>query len=149
MDSNQNYQLQQQNQSSSGLLRFRSAPSSFLSNLTPSVINNERLLNRFASYGAADTNSISISSNDTSAASPSFQDFEENKPFSKGMNSQQQGYGGAGAGAGLPPHYPRHGSSSAAMDGYLLRQGSSPASLFSNGSFQNGMVLDLLLCFLF
>ncbi|PNX81357.1 hypothetical protein L195_g037375 [Trifolium pratense] len=79
------------------------------------------------------------------------------------MNS---GYGGVGG--GLPPHYPRHGSaaatSSSAMDGSfglvgslgmdhetsshksfgsnLLRQGSSPAGLFSNISFQNGQNMN-------
>ncbi|KAJ1409917.1 Myc-type, basic helix-loop-helix [Sesbania bispinosa] len=170
MDSNtrQGYQFQQQNQPNSGLLRFRSAPSSLLANLTPcSALNksshlwegseSERFVSRFVGYGAD-------SRNDTTAAasSSSFQELEENKPSSKslsGMNSQQQGYGG-----GLPPHYPlRHGSaatSSSAMDGsfglvgsmgmdheaphksfgsHLLRQGSSPASLFSNNiSFQNG-----------
>jgi len=72
-----------------------------------------------------------------------------------------------GYGVGLPPHYPRHGSSSAtsssSMEGSyglvgpmgmdheapnkgfgssLLRQSSSPAGLFSNNnvSFQNGIV---------
>ncbi|XP_061365230.1 transcription factor bHLH130-like [Gastrolobium bilobum] len=178
MDSNihQGYQLQQQqqqqqqqhNQPNSGLLRFRSAPSSLLANLTPSsaaaVVNkgnnlwegleSERLISRFTSYGGSDR------SNDTSASS-SFQEIEEKKPSPKvlsRMNSQQQGYGGGG----LPPHYPRHGSSatsSSALDGSfglvgslgmdheapnknfgsnLLRQSSSPAGLFSNISFQNG-----------
>ncbi|XP_047172683.1 transcription factor bHLH130-like [Vigna umbellata] len=141
----QDYQLHlHQNQPSSGLLRFRSAPSSLFSNLTP-----------FVSYGA-----------DT-AASSSFRELEESsnqkccsKDFSS-MNSHK-GYGG-----GLPPHYPRHGSSSAtsssSMEGpyglvgsmgmdheapnkgfgsSLLRQSSSPAGLFSNNnvSFQNGFV---------
>jgi hypothetical protein len=135
MDSNthQSYQLKQQNQPNTGLLRFRSAPSSLFSNLTPSS-ESERLVSRF------------VNNDNISGAS-----------CSKEMNS---GYGGGG----LPPHYPRHGSaastSSSAMDGSfglvgslgmdhetsshksfgsnLLRQGSSPAGLFSNISFQNG-----------
>lgn len=180
----QGYQLKQQNQPNSGLLRFRSAPSSLLSNLTtPSKGNNlwegpeseERFVSRFVSYGT------DSSSNDISA-SPSFQELEENnKSCSKalsGMNSQQQQQG-YGSRLGLPPHYPRHGSaatttSSSAMDGsfglvgslgmdhevpphkgfgsHLLRQGSSPAGLFSNNniSFQNGIGFVLvLLCFHF
>ncbi|CAJ1967490.1 unnamed protein product [Sphenostylis stenocarpa] len=137
----QGYQLHHQNQPSSGLLRFRSAPSSLLSNLTP-----------FVSYGG-----------DT-VASSSFKELEENnnKGCSKDLScmNSHKGYGG-----GLPPHYPRHGSSSAtsssAMEGSyglvdsmgmnheapnkgfgsgLHRQSSSPAGLFSNNniSFQNG-----------
>jgi hypothetical protein len=137
MDSNthQSYQLKQQNQPNSGLLRFRSAPSSLFSNLTPSS-ESERLVSRF------------VSDDNISGAS-----------CSKEMSEMNSGYGG-----GLPPHYPRHGSaastSSSAMDGSfglvgslgmdhetsshksfgsnLLRQGSSPAGLFSNISFQNG-----------
>ncbi|XP_027366840.1 transcription factor bHLH130 [Abrus precatorius] len=148
MDSNthQSYQL---NQPSSGLLRFRSAPTSLLSNLTPSVSSNsfwegsesDKLISRFVS-----------SSNDTVAVAST--SFEENKDCSKAlsvMNSQGYGVGG------LPPHYPRHGSSategsygmvgSMGMDhetphkGFgssLLRQNSSPAGLFSNITFQNG-----------
>ncbi|XP_058771352.1 transcription factor bHLH130 isoform X2 [Vicia villosa] len=78
---------------------------------------------------------------------------------SKKVSGMNSGYGGAG---GLPPHYPRHGSSatlSSAMDASfelagslgmnhetshrsfgsnLLRQGSSPAGLFSNISFHDG-----------
>ncbi|KAK7345104.1 hypothetical protein VNO77_15549 [Canavalia gladiata] len=136
------YQLRQQNQSTSGFLRFRSAPNSLLSK----------------------SRTFFSSTSDTIASS-SFQKLEENRCCfnSKAlslMNSQRQGYGG-----GLPPHYPRHGScsatSSSAMDGSfglvrsmgmdheashngfgssLLRQSSSPAGLFSNNniSFQNG-----------
>ncbi|RZC25481.1 transcription factor bHLH130-like [Glycine soja] len=131
---------QQQNQPSSGLLRFRSAPSSLLSNLTPSFVSED--------FGSS-----------------SFRELEgnNNKGCSKdlsSMNSHKGVYGG-----GLPPHYPRHGSSSStsssAMEGSygmvssmgldheaphkgfgssLLRQSSSPAGLFSNNniSFQNG-----------
>ncbi|RDY01869.1 Transcription factor bHLH130, partial [Mucuna pruriens] len=145
MDSHtHHHQGYQPNQSSSGLLRFRSAPTSLLSNLAPS----------FATYAG-----------DEAVASSSFQDLEANHKGSfKALSSMSshKGYG-----AGLPPHYPRHGSSSAAatsssamdasyglvasmgMDhepshkGFasnLLRQSSSPAGLFSNNniSFQNG-----------
>ncbi|KAK7392831.1 hypothetical protein VNO78_21280 [Psophocarpus tetragonolobus] len=147
----QGYQLHQQNQSSSGLLRFRSAPSSLLSNPTP-----------FVGYGGE-------------VGSGSFQDLEGNnsnnnsssnnhKGCSKALSlmNSHKGYGGVG----LPPHYPRHGSSSSAtsssaMEGSLgligsmgmdheaphkrlgsnlLRQSSSPAGLFSNNNipYQNG-----------
>lgn len=127
-------------QSNSGLLRFRSAPSSLLSNLIPS--SSDRFVN-----------------NDNISS------FEENKVFSKDFSGMNSGYGGGG-GSGLPPHYPppRYGSaatSSSAMDGsfglvgslgidqeapnksfgsHLLRQGSSPAGLFSHTiPFQNGI----------
>ena len=78
---------QQQNQPSSGLLRFRSAPSSLLSNLTPSFVSED--------FGSS-----------------SFRELQgnNNKGCSKdlsSMNSHKGVYGG-----GLPPHYPRHGSSS-------------------------------------
>lgn len=150
MDSNT-----QQNQPNSGLLRFRSAPSSLFSNLTPSSFvddnkgtkdfwddsESERLVSRFVS-----NDNINMSGSSCS----------------KEMSGMNSGYGG-GCGSGLPPHYPRHGSaaaSSSAMDGSfglvgslemnnetshktfgsnLLRQGSSPAGLFSNISFQNGI----------
>lgn len=156
----QGYQLHQQYQSSSGLLRFRSAPSSLLSNLTPSC---------FANYGGGGGGGCD---GGVAVASSSFQELEgssnnnnRNKLCTKdlsSMNSTHKGYG-----VGLPPHYPRHGSSSSAtsssglegsyglvssmgMDheathkGFgssLLRQNSSPAGLFSNNNitFQNGI----------
>lgn len=135
---------QQQNQPSSGLLRFRSAPSSLLSNLTPSFVSED--------FGSS-----------------SFRELEgnNNKGCSKdlsSMNSHKGVYGG-----GLPPHYPRHrgssssaATSSSAMEGSfglvgsmgmnhetpqnglgssLLRHSTSPAGLFSNNNinFQNGI----------
>lgn len=181
MDSNtlQGYQhhhhQQQQQEPNSGLLRFRSAPSSLLANLTPPFSESEALVSTFVSYGTDN------SSNNNDTASPSFQEFGDNTAHTNtnnkkkdcdfkglsGMNSQQ-GYGG---GVGLPPHYPRHGSSASssgsAFDGgsyglvgsmgveqkdfgsssNLLRQSSSPAGLFSNNfSFQNGIVLLSLFC---
>ncbi|GAU33383.1 hypothetical protein TSUD_20760 [Trifolium subterraneum] len=151
MDSNthQSYQLKQQNQPNSGLLRFRSAPSSLFTNLTPSssVVddnNNNKGSKHFWDDDSESERLVSrfVSNDNISGLS-----------CSKEMNT---GYGG-----GLPPHYPRHGSaaattSSSAMDGSfglgmdhetshksfssnLLRQGSSPAGLFSNISFQNGL----------
>ncbi|KAG5003426.1 hypothetical protein GLYMA_10G093100v4 [Glycine max] len=137
----QGYQ-QHQNQPSSGLLRFRSAPSSLLSNLTPFVSED---------FGSS-----------------SFRELQgnNNKGCSKdlsSMNSHKGVYGG-----GLPPHYPRHrgssssaATSSSAMEGSfglvgsmgmnhetpqnglgssLLRHSTSPAGLFSNNNinFQNG-----------
>jgi hypothetical protein len=171
MDSNthQSYQLKQQNQPNSGLLRFRSAPSSLFSNLTPSS----------SSSSVVDDNN---NNNNNNKGSKHFWDVSESERLvsrfvnndnisgascSKEMNS---GYGGGG----LPPHYPRHGSaastSSSAMDGSfglvgslgmdhettshksfglnLLRQASSPAGLFSNISFDNGNFV-LALCFYF
>ncbi|TKY53287.1 dimerization protein [Spatholobus suberectus] len=146
----QGYQLQQQ-PPSSGLLRFRSAPSSLLSNLAPSFVS-------YSGGGDGGDDGIAV-------ASSSFQELEgnNNKGCAKALSSMNshKGYGG-----GLPPHYPRHGSSavtlsSSAMEGSyglvgsmgmdheaphkgfgssLLRQSSSPAGLFSNNniSFQNG-----------
>ncbi|XP_048321938.1 transcription factor bHLH130 isoform X2 [Ziziphus jujuba] len=131
MDSNTHqsfhHQQQQDHQSNSGLLRFRSAPSSLLINFTEEgggdcgggVNKNgscegsesERLFTRFVNY----------SGNNDSDSTPSFQDFDDKSTVtateaavvSNRMNSQQQGYN-----TGLPPHYPRHGSntSASAMD---------------------------------
>jgi hypothetical protein len=154
MDSNTH---QQQNQSnSSGLLRFRSAPSSLFQNITPSF----------------------PSSGDSNKVTKHFWDGSESERFVSNDNNNISGSScskemNSGYGAGLPPHYPRHGSaSSSAMDGSfglvgslgmdqetshdknfgsnLLRQGSSPAGLFSNISFQNGnMFYVVILVWLF
>lgn len=168
MDSNSlhNYQIHQPN---SGLLRFRSAPTSLLANFTEALdsdINkgnnpwesseSDRLISRF------------VNNNDTDSSS--FHEFEAKPPKPPAeaaldlMNSQQ-GYNG------LPPHYPTHNSTaSSVMDtsyglaaslgmdrqtqpksftSNLLRQSSSPAGLFSNISFPNGIVLLLLPSFNF
>lgn len=158
LNSNQNYQ-HQQHQSNSGLLRFRSAPSSLLANFTQGVesVESERRISRFANY-----------SNSGDTASPCFQELEDKPgkaPGEAALNSMnsQQGY----SGSGLPPYYPRHSSSATAsrsMDSsyglagsmgmdhqthaksfgsHLQRQSSSPAGFFSNISFPNGMVLYL------
>ncbi|KAL2326962.1 hypothetical protein Fmac_020389 [Flemingia macrophylla] len=131
MDSHiHHHEVYQQSQASSGLLRFRSAPSWLLSNLTPSF------------HGGGSSSSL---------------EGNNKKKDLSSMNSHK------GYGVGLPPHYPRHGSSAAtsssAIEGSynalmgmdhegshkgfsstLLRQSSSPAGLFSNNnvSFQNG-----------
>ncbi|XP_050230352.1 transcription factor bHLH130-like [Mercurialis annua] len=124
--SSNNHNFHQQQHPSSGLLRFRSAPSSFLSN------SNDN--------GGICTNDSVIG----------FQEFED-KSGVRGsvnyLNSTQSSY------SGLPPHYP---SCSSAMDGSfgligggnheqvkrvdsnLARQNSSPAGLFGNLSPQNG-----------
>lgn len=151
-------------QSNSGLARFRSAPSSLFSNFRQSVdsVKSERRLSRFAN--SSDINNTAL---------PSFQELESEHKATKSssevalnlMNSQQ-GYNSSG---GLPPHYPRHNSSSSyssSMDSSfgivgslgmdhetqpksfvspLLRQSSSPAGLFSNISFTNGTVFRILL----
>ncbi|GLT96133.1 hypothetical protein SLE2022_137780 [Rubroshorea leprosula] len=150
MDSttHQNFELQNQ-QPSSGLLRFRSAPSSFLSNFSGSLdsgvnkvsLDSERLISRFAnsSGGGGD---IHDKSRVTAA-----------EAVAVTYANSQQSY------SGLPPHYPRHGSVtsfSSAMDGRyeflaaghqtqgksvsssLMRQTSSPPGLFANISVQDG-----------
>lgn len=138
MDSNTNYHHQQnQNQPpNSGLLRFRSAPSSLLANFTDSgdgVHKGANLCDDFES--------------ERFMPCGGFQD--------SAMSCQSQ----------LPPQYPRQSSStsSSAMDGSygvvnsnnmeakqgssLVRQSSSPAGLFSHLSGQNGTV-RLYLCLL-
>ncbi|KAF7804115.1 transcription factor bHLH130-like [Senna tora] len=154
LNSNHTYQNHQQHQSNSGLLRFRSAPTSLLANFTQGLesAESERRISRLANCNS--------SSNSSDTASPSFQEFEHktSKPrMEAALNptNSLQGY----SGSGLPPHYPRHGSTaSPSMDSYglmgsigmdhethsksfgshLLRQSSSPAGLFSNISFPNG-----------
>ncbi|KAJ7976835.1 transcription factor bHLH [Quillaja saponaria] len=162
MDLNSQHQQLQNHQPNSGLLRFRSAPSSLLANFTEGVdygickgnpiegSESERLISRYVNY-----------IDDNGTASPSFQEFEDKSPrtpVEAAMNRMnphpQQSYNG------LPPNYPRHNSaatsaidrsygmvSSMGMDNqtqtksfnsHLLRQSSSPAGLFSNISFPNG-----------
>lgn len=133
------------NQNSTGLLRFRSAPSSLLENFTDgvgkSVKNggeNQGLTSRFSSSGTH-SNQVSHSGNGYA------------------LNSQ------------LPPHHPSSGASTTQMEsvngGYripnsigmdhqgqlkigsnLTRQNSSPAELFSHLSAQSGTVYILNIC---
>lgn len=163
MDSNTHDNYLPQHQPCSGLLRFRSAPSSVLANFMETEAevsadsdanktnftegsDSERLITRFLNYGTSNTDSIAmkrVSSNSHSQA-------------------QQQGYS-----ASLPPHYPRQSLSPTAMDDddgsyglvgsmakdhdvqsktgnpIIIRQSSSPAGLFSHLSVQNGIVLSL------
>lgn len=123
--------------SSSGSLRFRSAPSSLLANFTDNGVDNDSVLN--------------------------FQEFEDKsaarvREEAVNYSSLPRSY------PGLPPHYPRQSSatSSSAMDssyGFIgsismghhervekvhsnpARQNSSPAGLFGNLPVQNGIFL--------
>lgn len=164
MDSNTHQNLHSQehqtHQPNSGLLRFRSAPSSLLANFNENSdlgligknpiegSESERLFSRFANY---------THTNDSDSWPSSFQELDDKSTVTateaavteSRMSSQQQGY------SGLPPHYPRQSSfngsyglvGSAAMNHHtqpkavhsnLVRQSSSPAGLFSNCSVQNG-----------
>lgn len=172
MDSNSQHNYQHQNhQPNSGLLRFRSAPSSLLNNFAEGCVGSgankgsftegsepERLISRFLNFsGSADS------------ASPGFQDFEDKPPVAAATEaavnraSSQQGYSG-----GLPPHYPRYSTTattpspmdgsygvvgSMAMDHHvqakavnsnIVRQNSSPSGLFSQIPIPNGNVLVLV-----
>ncbi|RDY01616.1 Transcription factor bHLH130, partial [Mucuna pruriens] len=162
MDSNSRYQVQQQQQPNSGLLRFRSAPTPLLANFKQGEAPNngnvwegsEPVLRFLNSGDAHDTTSPSLrefvdnnkASNNNKAAKESS---IPSSPLSR-MNSQQ-GY----STCVLPSRYPRHDSSvtspmmmpSMGMDqsatksfnSHLLRQSTSPAAHFPNNiSFQNG-----------
>ena len=126
--------------SSSGSLRFRSAPSSLLANFTDNGVDNDSVLN--------------------------FQEFEDKstarvREEAVKYSSLPRSY------PGLPPHYPRQSSatSSSAMDssyGFIgsismghheqvekvdsnpARQNSSPAGLFGNLPVQNGIFFILI-----
>ncbi|KAJ6870531.1 transcription factor bHLH130-like [Populus alba x Populus x berolinensis] len=134
MDSSSNNNYHQQNQPSSGLLRFRSAPSSLLASFNDSGADNDSVLN--------------------------YQEFEDKsaarvREEAVNYSNFPRSY------SGLPPHYPRQSSAtnSSAMDSSygligsistghheqlkrvdssLARQNSSPAGLFGNVSGQNG-----------
>ncbi|KAG6743819.1 hypothetical protein POTOM_052522 [Populus tomentosa] len=134
MDSSSNNNYHQQNQPSSGLLRFRSAPSSLLASFNDSGVDNDSVLN--------------------------YQEFEDKsaarvREEAVNYSNFPRSY------SGLPPHYPRRSSAtnSSAMDSSygligsismghheqlkrvdssLARQNSSPAGLFGSVSGQNG-----------
>lgn len=126
---------QQNNQPSSGLLRFRSAPSSHLANFTDNGVDDDSVLNfqEFEDKSAARVREEAVN----------YSTFTRSYP-------------------GLPPHYPRQSSTtgSSAMDSSygligsitmghqeqvgkvdsnLARQNSSPAGLFGNLHVQNGI----------
>ncbi|KAI4300732.1 hypothetical protein L6164_034073 [Bauhinia variegata] len=157
MDSN-SHQNHQHRQPSSGLLRFRSAPNSVLTNFIEALdkgnpwenSESERLISKFVNY-----------SDNSNTTSPSFRELEDKPSTSRNEASLNlMNTGAQQAYYGLPPHYPRHNSTSSSpldssfglgvsvgMDhetqsksfgSHLLRQSGSPAGLFSNISFQNG-----------
>ncbi|KAI3471389.1 hypothetical protein Pfo_029647 [Paulownia fortunei] len=129
------------NQNNSGLLRYRSAPTSLLANFTNGAEKSERLTSRFCSDEA---NSMHVMENDDNSSN------KGGVNRFAAMNSQ------------LPPQYPRQSGAqlgSLAVDGggyrvvssigldhhgqgkmgsSLLRQNSSPAGLFSHLTSQNG-----------
>lgn len=151
MDSNTHQNYHQNQQPNSGLLRFRSAPSSLLSNfdetvdcgVTKSSFESERLMSRFMSSNGGDGD----------VGSHSFRDFDDKSTEAAAVTytTSQQSY------SALPPHYPKQSSSAMdssyellAMDhqsqgksisSNLIRQSSSPAGLFANLSAQNGIFL--------
>uniref|UniRef100_A0A6N2N866 BHLH domain-containing protein n=1 Tax=Salix viminalis TaxID=40686 RepID=A0A6N2N866_SALVM len=134
MDSSSNSNYHQQNQPSSGLLRFRSAPSSLLASFNDNGVDNDSVLN--------------------------YQEFEDKsaarvREEAVNYSNLPRSY------SGLPPHYPRQSSATNAsamdssygltgsislghheqlkrVDSSLPRQNSSPAGLFGNVSVQNG-----------
>lgn len=161
--SHQSYQNQQNNQPSSGLLRFRSAPSSLFENFTDTsldcgVVNkvdfdSDRLIPMFMNSSGGGGGS--------GGGDSEIEDKSGTEAAVNYVNSQQSF-------SGLPPHYPKQSSvtSSSAMDSSyeflrmdhhnqvkpvtssLMRQSSSPAGLFANISAQNGIVLVLIYCFI-
>ncbi|KAK7396275.1 hypothetical protein VNO78_17166 [Psophocarpus tetragonolobus] len=160
MDSNSPYKVhQQQHQPNSGLLRFRSAPSSVLANFKQGEASNNE--NQWDSSEPLFRFLNSGDNHDTT--SPTLREFVDNKasnnkktgkesssPLSR-MNSQE-GY----STSLLPTRYPRHDSSvtvtssvmvdcmgmdhsAKSFTSNILRQSSFPASHFSNNiSFHNG-----------
>lgn len=161
MDSNTHNHLYDPNHippSGSGLLRFRSAPSSVLAAFVDDDNNksglggssSDRLLSRFAS---------SNGSNEFEAKSPvSLTNTSVSYAASLPPPPQQQQPEPSGF-LGLPPHYPRQSKGmmntigldqflnnhhTKPVESSLLRQSSSPAGMFTNLTAQNGTVL---LCF--
>lgn len=142
MDSSTHQGFEQQNQQpSSGLLRFRSAPSSLFSNFTGTLDSGVNL------NKASFESEIGLSRFANSCGgNGEIQDKSRIAAADAAVPYSQQSF------PGLPPHYPRQSSvsSSSAMDGSydflegksmssnLLRQTSSPPGLFANLSGQNG-----------
>ncbi|XP_022746921.1 transcription factor bHLH130-like [Durio zibethinus] len=145
----QNYQ-NQNNQPNSGLLRFRSAPSSLLTNFTNFTNGLDCMVNK----GGFDSGSlISKFMNSSGGGDSKIEDKSESR------TEGAVNYGNSRQGcSGLPPHYPRQSSasSSSAMDSSyellgmdhrspgkpvtssLMRQSSSPPGLITNLSILNG-----------
>lgn len=156
MDSNTHQNYPQNQQPNSGLLRFRSAPSSLIANFNETVdcgvtkgsFESERLMSRF----------MSSSGGNGDVGSHSFRDFDDKSPVTTTeeaavtYSTSQQSY------SVWPPHYPKQSNAgiSSAMDSSyellaidhqsqgksissnLIRQSSSPAGLFANVLAQNG-----------
>lgn len=161
MDSNTHNHLYDPNHmssSGSGLLRFRSAPSSVLAAFVDdekSRFDSDRLLSRF----------VSSNGGNDELGSPNPSEFEDTSPVS--LTNTSVSYAATlpppqtetSSFLGLPPHYPRQSKgmmSSVGLDQFLgmnnhhttkpvesslLRQSSSPAGMFTNLSDQNGTVL--------
>ena len=155
MDSNHLYDPNHIPSSGSGLLRFRSAPSSvlaaFVADDNKSGLDSDRLISRFArSNGPSEFEAKSpVTSVSYAATLPPPQQQPEPSSF-----------------LGLPPHYPRQSKrmmNTIGLDQFLndhhtkpvesnlLRQSSSPAEMFTNPTAQNGTVslcfALFLLCF--
>ncbi|CAH2058391.1 unnamed protein product [Thlaspi arvense] len=159
MDSNTHNHLYDPNHissSGSGLLRFRSAPSSVLAAFVDdekSGFDSDRLLSRFVSSNGGNDH----------LGSPNPSEFEEKSPVS--LTNASVSYAATlppppqqpepSSFLGLPPHYPRQSKgmmNTIGLDQYLsmnnhhskpvesnlLRQSSSPAGMFTNLSDQNG-----------
>ncbi|CAN7138179.1 transcription factor bHLH130 [Brassica rapa] len=142
MDSNHLYDPNHIPSSGSGLLRFRSAPSSvlaaFVADDNKSGLDSDRLISRFArSNGPSEFEAKSpVTSVSYAATLPPPQQQPEPSSF-----------------LGLPPHYPRQSKrmmNTIGLDQFLndhhtkpvesnlLRQSSSPAEMFTNPTAQNG-----------
>ena len=163
MDSNTNESFD--HHSNSGLLRFRSAPSSLLDcGVQKENSESERLFSRFADYGTTNHHA------GESEPSLEFRDLDDKSAVA--MSASLRKY----AASGLPPHYPRQGLSSGVENGSfglvtsmamenhhhhhhhqsqakslgsgLVRQSSSPAGLFSHISVSNGDFLASVLVLL-
>ncbi|ESQ52942.1 hypothetical protein EUTSA_v10016847mg [Eutrema salsugineum] len=159
MDSNSHnhhYDPNHISSSGSGLLRFRSAPSSVLAAFVDdekSGFDSDRLLSRFASSNGGN--------DDLDLPNPS--EFEDKSPVS--LTNTSVSYAATlpppprqtepSSFLGLPPHYPRQSKgmmNTIGLDQFLgmnnhhtkpaesnlLRQSSSPAGMFTNLSDQNG-----------
>ncbi|KAF3553874.1 hypothetical protein F2Q69_00017870 [Brassica cretica] len=149
MDSNHLYDPNHTPSTGSGLLRFRSAPSSVLATFVAddddeSGLDSDRLLSRFASSNGPSEFEAksSVTSVSYAATLPPPPQLPEPSGF-----------------LGLPPHYPRQSKGmmntigldqflndhhAKPVESNLLRQSSSPAGMFTNLTAQNGTVS---LCF--
>ncbi|CAK9157226.1 unnamed protein product [Ilex paraguariensis] len=139
------YRQYQHYQNNSGLLRFRSAPSSLLASSTDGVVKN---CNSNQEHQGLNSRFSSSTRNGT-LISESFHDLEDNKPLDNGSYSLSSQY---------PPQYPRQVTgtqvygvdyrvvSSMGMEhqgqgklgSNLMRKNNSPVGFFSHLTAQNG-----------